>query len=157
MLKRTGWAAAAIGLIASAWACWGRHGDFEGTWARVGLLDSSISLREAEDGFHFRWKLNDGDKLISCTRDDFCEEFRDGDRVYEYHFRLDGPPGSSEIIVRCDGRPVVSEMEPVSWVDRIVLHDGGRELWSYLVEMNGEKMEPPVGPIRFVRVAETPF
>jgi hypothetical protein len=157
MLTRAIGIVVALGLVLTGGSCGGGDGDFEGSWMRVGLLDSTISLRRDENQFHFRWKLSDGVKTIECPRDDYCEEFRDGDRVYEYQFRLEHDPARGEITVRCEGRPLVAEMEPVSWVDRLVVRERGRELWAFLLEMNGEDMKQPIGPIRFVRISDTPF
>jgi hypothetical protein len=152
---RRAWAVACLALS----ACGPAPTDtgFSGSWQRAGDPRSTISLREAEDGFRFRWSLRTEDRSVVCAEDGACEEFRGAEKVYRHRFRLFRRDGSPDLYLECTQEPLQPQWKAVRYVDRLALQTGGLELWSYTIEMDGAAVEPPRGPLRFVKVSDEPF
>jgi hypothetical protein len=130
---------------------------YSGTWQRLAGSPSSISLREGAEGWEFRWSARDAARTIVCTAAGLCDEVRDGKKVYLYRFRVFEGADDGGLHIECTGEPVDSEMVPMRYVDRLVVQPGGMELWSYMIEMNGEKLDEPRGPVRFSKTSDVPF
>lgn len=128
---------------------------YEGTWQRTSDALSSISLRKEGQGYRFRWSLRDDVRSIRCDEQQLCEEVREGEKVYEYRFRVF--ERDNAVFVECTGTPIDARFPPLHYLDRLALEHGGLELLSTTVEQDGQKLDPPPAPLRFVKVSDRPF
>lgn len=158
--KRSWWAALALtGGVMLGTSCDSGVTDtgYSGTWQRMAGSPSSISLRQGAEGWEFRWSARDAARTIVCESAGVCDELRDGKKVYRYNFRVFEDGQDRGLHVECTGEPVDSEMMPMRYIDRLVVQPGGLELWSYMIELNAEKLDEPRGPVRFAKTSDVPF
>ncbi len=147
------------GLIALTLACGSPdEPTFVGTWERpLPGGHSLLSISKSDRGYIVRWSKIDGNQTVRCDPTGHCEEFLGEQKVYEWIFRARTGAGSEELYVEVQGIPVDNTTPALTYTDRLVLAEGGRELWSYQISENGKPMDPPGGPVKFFRVSHRPL
>jgi hypothetical protein len=131
---------------------------FVGTWQRASGAESKFSLRPTEAGLVWNWSMDIGARKVRCDGAGSCEEFQGEKKIYDYHFQVEEreeAPGS--IFVRCDAMPATPESVELHYVDRLDLQPDGLSIGSYMVEMNGEPLAEPKGPVVFNKISDVPL
>ncbi len=131
---------------------------YTGTWSRGnGVVYSVVAIDKRGDRYAFRWSKHSSqeDLDIRCGWDGRCEELFRGhrDATYEFSTRVD--PVTHHLLVECDERRVAPEKLDLHYVDELVVEPGGKVLWSYTIERNGERFEGNARPMRsFEKVSD---
>lgn len=132
--------------------------DYTGTWSRVAGTDSKFSLRRVSDGsYRFRWVVDQGARNVRCDEVNRCIEFHEHSKIYEWTFVLTRAEEDGHLYIERQGTPILQGLTPLSEVDRLELQPGGQELWAYTIERNGEQLESPTGPYKYVLLSPDPF
>jgi hypothetical protein len=148
-----------IGLTLLA-ACGPRVSDtaFTGAWRRVhGMGETTISLWEEGGEYRFLARRESDVAAVRCERSGVCTEYSGDTPIYEWRYRvsrLDDPAG---LRVAVEGTPLDGVSTPLGYVDRLDLKAGGLELWSTMIELNGEPVRVKSGVRRFAKLADDPF
>ena len=127
-----------------------------GAWERR-ETGSVISMVELEAGIGFTWSRVVEGQIYRCTRAGRCDVYIGEQAVFRYDFRTYRTDDSEHLFVECTGTPAGEGGKSVRFVERLELAPGGTELLSYAVELEGLERDPPDGPIRFVKMSNTPL
>lgn len=132
---------------------------YTGTWVReANHTVSLIALTKQDETYLFRWsKLGEDDDFrVRCDWDGRCEEWRNGKKNAEYHFTTSKDEGTGRVLVECDERRLIPKEHRQHFIDELVVEPGGKILWSYTIERDGERFEAGKGPQRsFTKVADS--
>ncbi len=129
-----------------------------GTWVREnnGTI-SVIALTKLDDRYLFRWKKygRDDDFRVDCDWDGHCEEWQGGQKQADYRFTTRNDPASGRLEIECHETRLVPKVREQHSIDELSVEPGGKVLWSYTTERDGERFEAGKGPQRsFTKVAD---
>ena len=132
---------------------------YRGTWVRQnGRVVSRIAIARQGDRYLFRWTkyAQDADFHVLCEWDGRCEEWRHGRKEAEYQFTTATDPKTGRVHVECFETRLFPALRKLHYVDELVVEPGGKTLWSYTIERDGETFEIGKGPKRsFAKVADS--
>ena len=132
---------------------------YTGTWVRKNdRTVSLIAIAKRDDQYLFRWKKygRDYDFRVQCGWDGRCEEWRNGRKEAEYLFTTREDPTSGSLLVECHETRLVPKRVEQHFIDELKVEAGGKILWSYTIEREGQKFESGKGPQRsFTKVADS--
>ena len=157
--RMLGW----IAVLAVAGACGGpppTDTGFVGSWERQGgRASSTISIREENGSYVFRWSLQDGPRRVRCDRAGICGEWDGTMKTYRYEFRTRLEEGGQALLVERIGTPIVENLTPLTLLDRLTVEPGGLALRSRTLEINQESVgNGEGGPSYYYRkLADEPF
>ena len=127
-----------------------------GTWSRGNDRNVSIvAIAKAGDRWRFRWTKRsfDGKLSVLCSWEGLCEERLLGELVATYEITTrfeDGKLHTDTIEKR-----TVPELTTLQYTDVMEVTDGGRTLWNYTTDRNGDHYEGMARPMRsFSKVAD---
>jgi hypothetical protein len=127
-----------------------------GTWSRGNDRNVSIvAIARSGDRWWFRWTKRsfDGKLSVLCGWDGHCEEHLLGELVATYDITTryeDGKLCTDTIEKRLAPEPTT-----LQYTDVMEVTDGGRTLWNYTSDRNGEHYEGMARPMRsFSKVAD---
>ena len=130
-----------------------------GTWMRESNRTVSlIALTKLDDRYLFRWSKfgADDDFRIRCDWDGRCEEWKGGRKLAEYRFATRTEEISGRLLVECHETRLLPKPLERDFTDELVVEPGGKVLWSYTIEREGETFESGKGPQRsFTKVADS--
>jgi hypothetical protein len=130
-----------------------------GTWVREGNRTVSlIALTKLDERYLFRWSKfgADDDFRVRCDWDGRCEEWKSGRKFAEYLFSTRTDPRSGRLLVECHETRLLPKLHEQHFIDELVVEPGGKVLWSYTIERDGETFESGKGPQRsFMKVADS--
>jgi hypothetical protein len=131
---------------------------YTGTWSRGNDRNISlVAIAKSGDRYAFRWLKHayEGMFDITCGWDGTCEEKLQGKTVATYRFRARPDPATGHLMVECDERRIEPEKQEFHYVDELVVEPGGKVLWSYTIQRDGQKYEASERPMRsFDKVAD---
>ena len=144
--------------FALALAGCGSSPDFTGTWERpLGEGFSSLSFEAVDEGYRVRWNKVDGTTTVRCDDAGHCEEMVGDEKVCDWWFEARPGARQGELLLAVSGDPVSDEIAPVSYVDRLVLEPGGREISAHPVTTEGSPGETRRPILRFTKVSDRPL
>ncbi|MBZ5640763.1 MAG: hypothetical protein LAO51_18655 [Acidobacteriia bacterium] len=122
-----------------------------GTWSRGNDRNVSIvSIAKSGDRYFFRWRKTsyDGKFKVDCDWYGRCEERLNGEKMATYEFspRLD--PATGHLMIESTERRLLPEKVDTHYLDELVVEPGGKVLWSYTVERDGQKFTGSARPMR---------
>lgn len=132
---------------------------YRGTWSRGNDRNISIvAITEVDGHWMFRWTKRsfDGRFTILCDWEGRCEERLNGTLVATYAIltRFDAQLGvlSTETLEQ----RVVPEPRTFRYTDVMEVKDGGRTLWNYTSDRDGQHYEGTSRPMRsFDKIANS--
>lgn len=131
---------------------------YVGTWSRGSAhVKSIVTIARVGEEYRFRWRKVSREprglrrvKLeVRCDWDGKCVETLEGKKIAEHQFRTWTDPKSGHLMVEWLERRLEPELRESLAVDELVVEPGGRGLWSYTIERNGETFEGEARPKRF--------
>ncbi len=131
---------------------------YRGTWVlKTNRTVSMLSIAERDSAYLFRWKKYDpeGTFRVDCDWNGRCVEWRNGEKGAEYQFTANMDPASGRLRVACAETWLLPIYQTHHYTDELVVEPGGKVLWSYTVERDGNTYPPGKGPQRaFTKVAD---
>jgi hypothetical protein len=131
---------------------------YTGTWSRGNARNVSIvAIVKAGDRHLFRWSKHSFESAydITCGWDGRCEEVLFGKKVATYDFSTRNDPTTGHLLVECNERRLEPLKNDSHYVDELVVEPGGKVLWSYTIERDGQKFSGMARPMRsFDKVAD---
>ncbi len=131
---------------------------YTGTWAKGNDRGVSIvAIARAGDRHLFRWSKHSYEHSldVTCGWDGRCEEKLLGKLMATYEFSTRTDPATGRLLVECRERRLEPEKLDIHYVDELVVEPGGKLLWSYTNERDGQKFERDGRPTRsFEKVAD---
>ena len=125
---------------------------YVGTWARGNdRVRSVVSIARGEgDRWYFRWtKMSDrGTLAIRCPWEGVCEERLNDETIATHAFRIWQDPDSGHLMVEGTEKRLKPDKVDIHFVDELVVVDGGKTLWSYTLERDGQRFEGAGRPQR---------
>jgi hypothetical protein len=132
---------------------------FRGRWERGGGADvAQVSIWNDGRGWHFCWStpaLEHG-PTYACTADGRTVMSEHGEATYAYVTTMTPDATGRAATIEVVGEPLLAELTPIRWTDRLELEGGGLAIASWKVALNGQALDPPRGPLRLVKVADDP-
>jgi hypothetical protein len=131
---------------------------YTGTWSRgPAHAKSIVAIAKVGDEYRFRWTkitrepggLRRVKLEVRCGWDGTCTEWLEGKKIAEHSFRTWTDPKSGHLMVEWHERRLEPERRESRTVDELVVEPGGRVLWSYTIERDGQKFEGEARPKRF--------
>ena len=131
---------------------------FTGTWVReANGTFSLVALAKRGDRYLFRWtKFTEHDDFrVRCEWDGRCEEWQNGQKRAEFLFTTHLDEVSGRLRVECRETRLIPKRQERNFTDELVVEPGGKVLWSYTIERDGETFESGKGPQRsFTKIAD---
>ncbi len=165
--RRTARIVTIAALAATAAACISsapvNNTGYTGTWSRGNdRVQSIVAIVKQPDGYRFRWTKvsSDGKLQVRCGWDGACEERLDGKVIANYRF-TPSVDASGKLRIEAVEERLEPEKKTLHYVDQLEVEPGGKVLWSYTIERDGQKYEGNARPKRSFRkvsdgVAEPP-
>ncbi|HJQ97575.1 MAG TPA: hypothetical protein VJ826_04620 [Candidatus Polarisedimenticolaceae bacterium] len=126
-----------------------------GTWSRGNDRNVSIvAIAQSGDRWLLRWTKRsfDGKLSVLCGWDGHCEERLLGELVATYDITTRYEDG--KLCTDTIEKRTVPEVTTLQYTDVMEVTDGGRTLWNYTSDRNGEHYEGMARPMRsFSKVA----
>lgn len=137
---------------------------YTGTWSRgPAHAKSIVAIARVGDEYRFRWRKVSREpaglrrvKLeVRCDWEGACVETLDGKKIAEHEFRTWTDPDSGHLMVEWVERRLDPKRRESRTVDELVVEPGGRVLWSYTIERDGQTFEGDARPRRsFTKVTD---
>lgn len=141
------------GAIASGCSAGPVAAGYLGRWSRSPSSTSIFVLSQDERGaYGFSWRLDTRSNTVRCERPGICVEYKNGDKVFDWRFRVFRRHGEDGLFIEARATPAFPGPRGLHWVDHLLLQPSG-ELWAYKVEEAGKKLDTPIGPIKYVKLA----
>jgi hypothetical protein len=129
---------------------------YAGTWSRGNDRNVSIvAIAQAGDRWYFRWTKRsfDGKLTVLCGWDGSCEERLLGELVATYQITTRFEEG--KLHTDTIEKRTVPQVTTLQYSDVMEVTDGGRTLWNYTEDRDGEHYEGMSRPMRsFSKVAD---
>jgi len=130
---------------------------YAGTWSRGNDRNVSIvAIAELDGRLKFRWTKRsfDGKLAITCDWDGRCEEHLNGTLIATYAIQVRLDPASGKLYTDTVEERQIPERQTFRYTDVMEVEDGGRTLWNYTVDRDGQHYEGDGRPRRsFSKVA----
>ena len=127
-----------------------------GTWSRGNDRNVSIlAIAKSGETWRFRWTKRsfDGKFSVLCTWEGKCEERLLGDLVATYDIETRFADG--KLYTETIEERKVPSVSTLRYTDVMEVADGGRTLWNYTIERDGQQYEGTSRPMRsFSKVAD---
>jgi hypothetical protein len=153
---------AVLGMVLAATACrfapMVTDSGYKGTWSRGNDRNVSIvAITQVGGAWKFRWTKRsfDGKLTILCDWDGRCEERLNGKLVAQYVISLRFDTADGKLYTDTVEDRVIPDKQTFRYTDVMEVENGGRTLWNYTVDRDGQHYDGLARPRRsFTKVAD---
>jgi hypothetical protein len=132
---------------------------YRGTWSRGNDRNVSIvAIAEVGGTWLFRWTKRsfDGQYSILCDWDGACAEWLEGKRIATYTIKTRYDAETSRLFTDTVEERQVPVQRTYRYTDVMEVTDGGRTLWNYTTDRDGEHFAEGARPQRsFTKIADS--
>jgi len=132
---------------------------YRGTWSRGNDRNVSIvAITEANGRWFFRWTKRsfDGKFSILCNWEGRCEEKLNEELLATYVITTRYDAAAGTLTTDTIEQRTVPDAQTFRYTDVMQVKDGGRTLWNYTIERDGQRYEGAARPQRsFSKVANS--
>jgi hypothetical protein len=132
---------------------------YRGTWSRGNDRNVSIvAIAEVGGRWFFRWTKRsfDGKLAILCDWGGRCEERLNGTLVATYAMTTRYDAAAGKLYTDTVEERVVPDKQAFRYTDVMEVKDGGRTLWNYTIDRDGQHYEGTSRPQRsFTKIANS--
>lgn len=132
---------------------------YRGTWSRGNNRNVSIvAIAEVGGRWFFRWTKRsfDGKLTILCDWDSRCEERLNGTVVATYAIAARYDAAAGKLYTDTVEERVVPAKQTFRYTDVMEVKDGGRTLWNYTIDRDGQRFGEIGRPQRsFTKIANS--
>jgi hypothetical protein len=132
---------------------------YKGTWSRGNDRNVSIvAIAQVDGEWMFRWAKRsfDGKLVIVCDWDGRCEERLNKQLVARYRIATRYDPASGKLYTDTVEERVLPDEQTFRYTEVMEVTDGGRTLWNFTVDRDGQHYEGTGRPKRsFTKIADS--
>jgi len=132
---------------------------FRGTWERGNVRNISlVAITEVGGRWYFRWNKRsfDGRLTILCDWDGRCEEKADGKLTATYAIATRFDAAEGKLYTDTVETRQIPDKQTFRYTDVMEVRDGGRTLWNFTTDRDGQHYEGAARPSRsFAKIANS--